>query len=78
MRSMISFALIIVGYGLLYTGLSDFSGNNIGLFQAFGYTGSKGPKIDSAQYTYKNPVANMTGQPAQPAAGTGITGTVGV
>ena len=78
MDKILSFVLIIIGYGLLYTGLMDFSGNTVGLFQAFGYTGSKGPKVDTAQYTYKNPVANMTGQPAQQVASTGIAGVKSV
>lgn len=77
MPSPISFVMIILGYGLLYTGLMDFSGNNVGLFQAFGYTGSKKPGIDNAQYTYKNPVANMSGQPATVAT-SGLTGSTQV
>lgn len=76
--TLVAMALLIVGYGLLYTGLMDFSGNNIGLFQAFGYNGSQGPKIDSAQYTVTNQTANMTGQPAMYSVGTGISGTVAV
>lgn len=76
--SMISIALIIVGYGLLYTGIMDFSGNNIGLFQAFGYNGSKGPKINSTQYEVTNPMANMTAQPAMYTANNGLSGSVSV
>jgi hypothetical protein len=76
--SFIAMALIVVGYGLLYTGMMDFSGNNIGLFQAFGYTGTKGPSVDSSQYTVSNPVANMTSQPAVYSVNNGLTGSVSV
>jgi hypothetical protein len=74
----VAYLLIVIGYGLLYTGLMDFSGNHIGLFQAYGYNASKGPKLDSADFTYSNPVANMTSQPAMYSLSNGITGTTQV
>lgn len=79
--NLIAYAVIILGYGLLYTGISDFSGNTIGLFQAFGYTGTKAPTIDSNQYKYNSSAtANLTGQPAQFSSqnGTGISGVKAV
>lgn len=74
----IAYLLLVIGYGLLYTGLMDFSGNHIGLFQAYGYNAGKGPKIDTANFTYSNPVANMTSQPAMYSLSNGITGTTQV
>lgn len=74
--TFIAMAVLIAGYGLLYTGLMDFSGNNIGLFQAFGYQGSKNPSIESSQYTVPNQTANMTAQPAVYTLNNGISGSV--
>jgi len=75
--SIIAYALIVVGYGLLYTGLMDFSGNHIGLFQVFGVN-SGGITIESSQFSYQNPVANMTSQPALYTLNNGLTGSVSV
>jgi hypothetical protein len=74
----VAYLLIVVGYGLFYTGLMDFSGNKVGLFQAFGYTPKNSAKFDSASFTYSNPVANMTSQPAMYTVNNGLSGSVQV
>lgn len=74
----VAYLLIVAGYGLLYTGLMDFSGNKIGLFQAYGYNPKNSAKVDSAQFTYTNPVANMTSQPALYTVTNGLTGSTQV
>lgn len=74
----IAYLMIVIGYGLLYVGLMDFSGNNQGIFQAFGLTTAKKPFWDVAEFQYTSPVANMTSQPAVYSVGTGLTGSVSV
>jgi len=63
----------VIGYGLMYTGLCDFAGKNIGLFQAFGYKGSRSVSVDTTQYTYQSQVPS--GPPAQPLQSSGIVDT---
>jgi hypothetical protein len=74
----IAYVMVIIGYALLYTGLMDFSGHKTGLIAVLGHTGSSGLSIDDAQFTYSNPVANMTSQPALYTLNNGITGSVSV